>query len=436
MTNISKPPQIDNAPGLTWRVRKYGWEARWRARADLVGAGFLPKNRRLWISTKEQPELTEAAILSIQDQCNSLQSEMLVWGRGGVPSSMVFDGTVASLARCYQTDADSRYRKVRFKTRGYYDRLIARLIRDHGDEPLSTIKARQLLRWHEDWTAGGKVSMAHSLMGMFRTLVGFGATFLEDAECERLSVAMHRMRFAMGKARTETLTADQVVAIRKEAHRQDLPSIALAQALQFELMLRQKDVIGEWVPIPEPGHSAITNGNEKWLRGVRWNEVDQNLILRHITSKRQKEIVVYLKLAPMVVEELNQSYPGCVIQREITHPITKEVSILTTVNRDLLPSSSAIILCERTQMPWDDGDFRRRWRVIADACGIPKTVRNMDSRASGITEATDAGAELEHVRHAATHGDISMTQRYSRASTEKTAGVMVKRVAHRNKSGT
>ena len=59
----------------------------------------------------------------------------------------------------------------------------------------------------------------------------------------------------------------------------------------------------------------------------------------------------------------------------------------------------------------------------------------MDSRAGAITEATDAGADLEHIRHAATHSDISMTQRYSRGDADKTAGVLRQRVAHRNKQG-
>ena len=60
----------------------------------------------------------------------------------------------------------------------------------------------------------------------------------------------------------------------------------------------------------------------------------------------------------------------------------------------------------------------------------------MDSRAGAITEATDSGAELEDIRHAATHGDIAMTQKYSRGGEAKTAKVMRLRVAHRNKSGT
>jgi hypothetical protein len=34
-------------------------------------------------------------------------------------------------------------------------------------------------------------------------------------------------------------------------------SIALAQAIQFDCALRQKDVIGEWVPESEPGEPKL-----------------------------------------------------------------------------------------------------------------------------------------------------------------------------------
>jgi hypothetical protein len=82
MTEPRKPPKIDNAPGLVWRAAKHGWQARWRARADLAARGFSPKNRRLWLSTAERPEPSEAAILDIIDQCNVLQREMLGLGPG------------------------------------------------------------------------------------------------------------------------------------------------------------------------------------------------------------------------------------------------------------------------------------------------------------------------------------------------------------------
>lgn len=411
-----KPPKIENAPGLVWRPSRHGWQARWRARADLVARGYQPRNVTIWTSTADAPEPSPAAQAIIQEKCSSLQGSMLVWGKGGFPAEVKFDGSVKSLARCYQTDADSPYRKTRYKTRLYYDRLIKRIVEGqdgagaHGDEQLCTLKARTFLRWHEDWSADGHVSIAHALIGMVRTLIRFGKVFLEDEECERLAGALSDMTFPQGKARSSILTAEQATAIRAEAHRRGYPSLALGQALQFELMLRQKDVIGEWVPASEPGVSEVTRGNEKWLRGLRWNEIDKDLTLRHVTSKRQKEIEVNLCGAQMVMEELEKI--------------------------GTLPSSGPMVIYERTGLPWDDSEYRRRWRVMAKACGVPSNVRNMDSRAGAITEATIAGAPLEHVQHAATHSDIAMTQRYSRGDKEKTAGVLLKRVEHRNKKAT
>jgi hypothetical protein len=82
-------------------------------------------------------------------------------------------------------------------------------------------------------------------------------------------------------------------------------SMALAQAFQFDGTMRQKDIIGEWVPLDEPGPlSDVISGNEKWVRGIRFEEIDQNLILRHVTSKRDKLLTIDLKQCPMVMKEL------------------------------------------------------------------------------------------------------------------------------------
>lgn len=411
----SNPPQVENAPGLRWRARANGWEAVWRPRTDLDKRGFTPKFVRLW--TGLEPNKIEQAWIS--DRCNVLQAEMLVWGRGGVPAvASYYDKTIKTLINCYTSDKDSAFHGKRFKTRDNYTGLMRRIASDTwttedevrviGEERIADIKARTLLRWHEKWSSGGKIAMGHSLIGMMRTLFGFGATILEDPECERLCGVLHKMKFKMAKPRTEQITAEQVVAIRRTARLMGMRSIALAQALQFELMLRQKDVIGEWVPINEPGTSDVLAGNYKWIWGMRWSDIDDNMILRKTTSKRQKDIEVDLKLAPMVLEEFGQS----------------------------IPSVGPVIVNEKTGVPYITWQFRAEWRAVARAAGIPDAVKNMDSRAGGITEATDAGAELEHVRHAATHGDIAMTQRYSRGSVDKVAGVMQRRVEHRNKKRT
>jgi hypothetical protein len=260
--------------------------------------------------------------------------------------------------------------------------------------------------------------MGHAMMGMVRTIVSFGRTFLKCPACRELKADLHDMRFKNAKPRTERLTAEMVEAIRAMAPTMKRRSIALAQAFQFDLMLRQKDVIGEWVPISEPGMSDVIDRNQKWLRGLRWEEIDKNLILRHTTSKRQKDIDPDLNLAPMVMEELRflaRIPQGAILRRE--H----------------LPATGPIVIDEVNDLPWTASEFRHYWRLVANAAGIPKAVKNMDSRAGAISEATDAGAELEHVRHAATHSDIAMTQRYSRGSQDKVAKVMKLRAAHRAK---
>lgn len=411
---MNAPPKIENAPGLTWRLRKTGWEARWQCRTDLSRRGYEIKTVRLWLGT----DLAEIDIAYIQDQCNRYQTDMLIWGRGGIPKIMDFDGTVNGLIDAYQRDKDSPYRKLRYKTRIFYDALCSRIAKTLGKMMVADITAREMLRWHSEFIEAGHIPMGHACVGMMRGLLSFGSTILANKECRELRTMLHDMRFPMGKPRNVILTAEQVILIRAEAHRIGRPSIALAQAFQFELMLRQKDVIGEWVPMSETPKSSVLWGNAKWLRGIQWKEIDHNLILTHVTSKRQKEIKVDVRLAPMVLEELDLAFPGW------------------GGDRAKLPADGPIIVSEYHGVPWVTDEFSRHWRKLATACGIPKTVRNMDSRAGAITEATEADAPLESIKHAATHSDIGMTQRYARAAEEKTADVMRLRVASRkNKAG-
>lgn len=404
---IEHPPKVTDAPGLIWKRKVGAFVAVWRARTDLKKRGFKPKEVILWSG----PSIDEHDRATIQNECTRLQTEMLNWGRGGLPDApLTFDGTLRGLCHCYQSDPDSNFRKLEHKTRLYYEALIKRINDDKGNELLRDLKGRTFLRWHEDLSERG-VAMAHAVMGMLRTAIGFGATILEDKECERLRGVLSGMKFKMPKPRTEILTADQANAVRKMAHERGLHSIALAQAFQFEGMLRQKDVVGEWLPISEPGLSDVTRGLEKWVKGLRWEEIDANNILRHTTSKRKKDVEINLSLAPMVVEEL----------------------ALLKARRGDPPTKGPIIISEYTGLPWKASKFRRHWRKVAGYAGIPKTVRNMDSRAGAITEATEADAPLEHVKQAATHGDVSMTQRYARNQRSKTDNVMQLRIAHRNK---
>jgi len=333
-----------------------------------------------------------------------------------VPNSKVT--TLGDLIKTYQTDRISTYHALRYHTRQNAASILKRIVAAKGHVELSAIKRRDLAEWYMDWSAGGKVSMAHAFIAQLRTISGYGASMLENDECERISSVLHRMKFAHGPPRTERLTSDQVVMIRTAARDHfGWYSLALAQAFQFECIFRQKDICGEWVPESEPGESDVHVAGQKWLRGIRWEEIDDKWILTHKTSKRQKDIQWNLAAAPMVQEEL---------------AVLVELPV-DQLSRHLFPTSGPIIINDVNGLPWTANEFRRKWRKVANHCKIPKGVRNMDTRAGAITEATEGGADLEHVKHAATHSDIAQTQRYSRGATEKIASVQKTRIEFRNR---
>jgi hypothetical protein len=355
---------------------------------------------------------------------------MLTFGRGGLPvAATTFDGTLRSLINCYQTDPDSRYHKLRFKVRTNTDYKLRRIAEWHGDEDLGDIGGRTIIAWYKKWTGDGvKLSTGKAYTGQLRTLFSFGRSLLGIEDCVRLGMVMHDFKAESGRRGQKSITSEHADAVRYKARIHfGWPSISLAQAFQFECTFRQKDVIGEWVPLAEPGISEVIDKTEKWIRGIVWQEIDDNLILRHVTSKKQKDAEVDLKLAPMVLEELREYTGG---EPVVTvDKATKKV----TVHRHLLPASGPIVICDTNGLPWTDCEFRRKWRKVANAAGVPKDRKNMGSRHGAIEEAIQAGVPVEFVRHAATHSNVSQTLAYDTSQAKSTARTMEARVEHRKK---
>jgi hypothetical protein len=270
--------------------------------------------------------------------------------------------TLKQLIELYRSDPDSPFRNLGYQVRVKQDRTLKRIIGEHGNHQIRSIKARTLLAWHKAWAKGGKIAMANELMARLRALFRFGFTVLEDTECYRLLKILKEARFRSLGPRLVELTAEHVRAIRATAREHfGWDSIALAQALQFELLLSQKDVIGEWVPIDEPGDSNVVWRGQKWVRGLRWSNIDMNLILRHAAGSGGRPIEVDLRTAPMVLEEL-----------KVYAPL-----------RSLIGSNSPIVLNDITAMPWSTAEFRRKWRLVATKAGVPDIVKNRDSVPAG-----------------------------------------------------
>lgn len=424
---MTVPPKIENAPGLKWRRIQAGWQASWRARADLIRAGYKFKSMRVWESTKADPEPIPDAEKFIQTKCQELQEAMLTWARGDTPEVPgIYDETWGALVQQYRTDPDSSYHDKRFASRQHYDTLCRRVDKDCGTLKIADTDARKLKRLHEQWSDNGKkVTMGHSMIGMLRTITTFGSTILKCPACKAVRSDLHDMRVKAGKPREHHLTAEQAHAICLKARSMRNPfrySLALAQALQFELTLRQKDVIGEWVPLEEKAPmTTVLSGNEKWVRGIDAKEIDENFILRHMTSKRDKMLVADLKLAPMVMEQFR-----------FMAGLGADEPLL----RGHIPTSGPLIVNEQTGVPWASHNYRYAWREVARACGIPDHVKNMDSRAGAITEAFAAGVAPDDIRKSAKHSNSNMTQRYSRDEEAAVARGMSQRAVHRNKTGT
>lgn len=180
---------------------------------------------------------------------------------------------------------------------------------------------------------------------------------------------------------TERLTAEYVDLIIEKANEIGLSSIALAQAFQHDCKLRQKDVIGEWVPLSEDGTSDVIHGDMKWLRGIRWSKIDHNT-LRHSASKGGNEFEMDLRKATRVLrqfERMGKRWP-----------------------------CDATIIDDDTGLPYKTVEFRRQWRRVADAAGVPKHITNMNSHVRQVQ------GQRENAESEAAEADELPAQRISR----------------------
>jgi hypothetical protein len=193
---------------------------------------------------------------------------------------------------------------------------------------------------------------------MLRSLVNYGREVLGDEDCDRLSVVLHRMKFKKAQSQAQSMTADHAQKIIAEANRQGFPSIALAQAIQFDCGLRQKDVIGEWVPLSDPTPSSIVMGDLKWVRGITWDRIDHDDVLHHVTSMEGTPIRVEMRKSKMVMDQLWKMKRG---------------------------TEGPVIVAEDSKLPWRAQNFRLLWRKIARDAGVPDQVKNRDSRSGGFS---------------------------------------------------
>lgn len=286
-----------------------------------------------------------------------------------LPTLPPYDGTFAGLIDCYFTDKRSPFRQLKHSVSVSYGTSLKRLSREVGKERVADWNAQVIRSHYERWADGGKIAMGHEMIGKLRLLSSFGATELNDDPCIRLNSILGSMRFPVAKGDGQPrFTRDQARAIRIAAREHfGWDSIAFAIALQLELpKLRQVDIIGEWVPLSDSAKSEVMKGSEKWVRGLRWSDLDDNLILRRVlTSGRHnqhKEVEYSLKRSQMIMEEINRV------------PVTKR--------------NGPMIICEFSGIPWSPNEFRRKLKMVVQKAGVSQTEPDGGDSELGAEEAS------------------------------------------------
>jgi hypothetical protein len=244
-------------------------------------------------------------------------------------------------------------------------------VADFGEDRLADWNADIVQKhYNENWAAGGKLSMGHDIVAKLRLLCTFGSTVLHDNACTLLSAVLGNMRFPVAKGDgSPRLTREQARALRITAREHfGWDSIALAIALLFEVpKLRQADVLGEWVPLSDPAKSEIMKGSEKWIRGLRWSDLDENMILhRTLTTgpRDQREAQFRLSRSQMTMEEINRI------------PAAKR--------------NGPMVICEFSNLPWSTNEFRRKLKIVAAKAGVSLRSQSKESAGDVELEAEEA----------------------------------------------
>lgn len=395
-----------DAPGHKVRRTKSGAAHYWVCRDDIRKQGYTPTLVRLHYNIDDPAER-----LLLAGACRRLQAEMLAWSKGFRPDPLAFDGTVAGLVRRYQVDEASPYRNLKWNTRRTVDHTLKIIERAFGKRALAALRIADFRRWYDEAKKPKnpgepeRVRKAHGIISMTRRIVGYGVT-AELPECARLAAILDEARFKQPARRRVTLSLDHVRAFIEAALAAGRLSLALGTALQFETALRQRDVIGEWEPIPDgAAATGIVLNRRRWVNGLTWADLSPELVLYKVTTKTGADVTHDLRLAPLVLALMEKVPPD---QRV-----------------------GPMIIDETAGRPYAEFAYGRDWRTIAQAAGIPDHVRNMDARAGAISEADDAGADLDHIRSAAGHTLASTTARYVRGASGKSRKVAELRLAHR-----
>jgi len=347
--------------------------------------GYQPQTRRLHGSDDE--------IISL---CRIYTAEMREWmdiQNGAINPNYELD--IIGLFRQYRLRPESPFNcRVKPNTRKTYSQSLDWIEARIGTVEIKSINLAILRRWYNEarWPDGQdgpeRLHTAYRVIEMLRRVFSFGVA-AEIEGCDRVHAILSNTQFERPKPRSSSMTREQALTFINKAIELQRPSLALATAMQFECAFRQKDVIGEWLPIPRKGpSSSYVIGRNQWANGLTWADIDHDWQVNKATTKTGQIVAHDLKLTEMAIKLL----------RDV--PEDRRVGPL--------------IINEKSGKPYAERCYSPAWREIADAAGLPKDLWSMDGRSGAATEASEAGGTLDDIRETMGHSDARTTLRYIR----------------------
>lgn len=384
------------------------------------------------------PDLCIALPLEADDQeiarlCHEHTARLMAWidqeqaraqedGDADLPRMPPYTGTIDSACDQYERHPRSRFHAVKSNTRDTYLDSLKLIRRTVGARLIRNLTILDVQHWYEEWrkpTKAGapeRIKRAHDAVAMVKTVLRFNAA-LRRADCKQLIEDLERAssltNFERGGAREQEMTYAQArdfirTALDLQA-RGVLPGLrglymAIGVATQFELLLRQKDVIGErprthadLEKSTRRGAASWPGGDRPWVGFFTWENVP-GWRWRTRTSKSKYRAAADFDLT----------------RYDLLFPLLEAVPIEHR--------TGAIVKGEH-ELPIQERSYRKWFRQIARVAGIPDEVWSMDSRAGGATEAEEALGDRKLVSLALTHTNELTTGRYIRETGRAIATV-------------
>lgn len=362
------------------------------------------------------------------------EQKKLAAGETGQPVLKTrYDGTMKAACLIYQEHPLSAFHHVSETTKRGYLSDIKVIIGTIGARIVRNCTVLDAQYWYREWRKGidyvdsatgerwtgpERIARAHNAIAMVRTVLRFMAALRHPA-CKLLAEELAKVQFEREGSREQELTYQQVrdflrgaaeMANKGLIERDRALYLSIGVAAQFEMMLRQGDIIGKWAPrkaeAKYPGGITLLHvDQETWAGFFTWDKVP-GWRWRTRTSKSKYRAAAEFDLSLY----------------DLLFPLLEQVPIEERVG--------AIVKGEHG-LPIRYRTFAKAFRKIARYAKIPDEVWNMDARAGGATEAEEALVGIDLIKDGLTHTNTTTTGRYIRRRTKKIAALAEARKSSR-----